>query len=208
MQSSAARSKTEDDMYWKAHGGIPIARARAELYLLAHKVIPTSQSTLQAGSAECGTERSAAGIFQDAQKMLNFILSILSITTNRAAMPLLAALGVFIAASVPAFAADAFAVGCNHYKQGKFPLAKAFFVKAVQDEPTSIAAHYQLANTYFQLGEYDNSIFQYNACLKLNPDNRMRAFCVSAMSQIQNLKRTNANKVASSSTADSTVKHY
>lgn len=140
--------------------------------------------------------------------MLNFILSIFSIVPNRAAMPLLAALGIFITACLPSFAADAFTVGCNHYKQGKFPLAKAFFVKAVQDEPTSIAAHYQLANTFYQLGEYDNSIFQYNACLKLSPDSRMRSFCVSAMAQIQNLKKAQVNKVASSSTSSSTVKQY
>lgn len=137
--------------------------------------------------------------------MLNFILSIFSISPNKAAMPLLAALGIFFTASLPGFASDAFTAGCNQYKQGKFPLAKAFFVKAVQDEPTSIAAHYQLANTFFQLGEYDNSIFQYNACLKLNPDVRMRAFCVSAMTQIQNLKRTNANKVASNTTAQTAI---
>lgn len=141
--------------------------------------------------------------------MLNFILSIFSITTNRAAMPLLAAFGIFITACMPSFAADAFTAGCNQYKLGKFPLAKAFFVKAVQDEPTSIAAHYQLANTYFQLGEYDNSIFQYNACLKLNPDNRMRSFCLGAMAQIHSLKRCSANKVASSNTSSaSTVKQY
>ena len=141
--------------------------------------------------------------------MLNFILSIFSISPNKAAMPLLAALGIFLTASLPSFASDAFTVGCNHYKQGKFPLAKAFFVKAVQDEPTSIAAHYQLANTFFQMGEYDNSLFQYNACLKLNPDARMRAFCVGAMAQIQNLKRTQAQKVASSGTASpANVKQY
>ena len=133
--------------------------------------------------------------------MLNFILGIFSITTNRAAMPLLTALGIFMTACLPVLAADAFTAGCKHYQQGKYPLAKAFFVKAVQDEPTSIAAHYQLANTYFQLREYDNSIFQYNACLKLNPDSRMRAFCTGAMAQINNLKRSNANKVASSDTS-------
>ncbi|PZM82903.1 MAG: hypothetical protein DKT66_13025 [Candidatus Melainabacteria bacterium] len=141
--------------------------------------------------------------------MLNFILSIFSITTNRAAMPLLAALAISITVCMPSFAVDAFTAGCNQYKLGKFPLAKAFFVKAVQDEPTSIAAHYQLANTYFQLGEYDNSIFQYSACLKLNPDTRMRSFCLGAMAQIHNLKRSSANKVASSNTsAASTIRQY
>lgn len=192
------------------HGGIPIAHARAELYLLSQKVTPTSQLTLQSQAPRiAASHRRPAGEIQDAQKMLNFIIGIFSITTNRVAMPLLAALGIFITACLPSYASDAFTVGCSHYKQGKFPLAKAFFVKAVQDEPTSIAAHYQLANTHFQLGEYDNSIFQYNACLKLNPDSRMRAFCTSAMSQIQNLKRSSANKVASSSTNTvSTVKQY
>ena len=140
--------------------------------------------------------------------MLNFILSIFSIVPNRAAMPLLAALGIFITACLPSLASDAFTVGCNHYKQGKFPLAKAFFAKAVQDEPTSFAAHYQLANTLFQLGEYDLSIAHYNACLKLCPDQRMRSFCISAMAQIQNLKKSQANKVASVSTSSSTVKQY
>ncbi len=140
--------------------------------------------------------------------MLNFILSIFSIVPSRAAMPLLAALGIFITACLPSFAADAFTVGCNHYKQGKFPLAKAFFHKAVQDDPTSIAAHYQLANTYFQLGDYDRSIAYYNACLKLSPDQRMRTFCISAMAQIQNLKKSQASKVASVSTSQSTVKQY
>lgn len=123
-------------------------------------------------------------------------------------MPLLAALGIFVTGCLPSFASDAFTVGCSHYKQGKFPLAKAFFAKAVQDDPTSIAAHYQLANTLFQLGEYDRSIAYYNACLKLSPDQRMRTFCIAAMAQIQNLKKSQANKVASSNTSSAIVKHY
>jgi len=140
--------------------------------------------------------------------MLNFILSIFSIVPNRAAMPLLVALGMLTTACLPSHAADAFTVGCNHYKQGKFPLAKAFFAKAIQDDPTCLAAHYQLANTLFSLGEYDRSIAEYNACLHLGPDMRMRAFCVSAMSQIQSLKKAQSNKVASASTAGLTVKQY
>lgn len=140
--------------------------------------------------------------------MLNFILNIFSITTNRTSMPLLAALGIFITACLPSFANEAFSVGCGYYKQGKYPLAKAFFLKAVQDDPSCIASHYQLANTLFQLREYDRSIGEYNACLKLNPDARMRSFCVAAMSQIQNLKRSQSNRVANNSTGTSTVKQY
>ncbi|MBA3857624.1 MAG: hypothetical protein C0507_12010 [Cyanobacteria bacterium PR.3.49] len=140
--------------------------------------------------------------------MLNFILNIFSITTSRATMPLLAALGILITSCLPSFANEAFAIGCSHYKQGKFPMAKAFFLKAVQDDPTCIASHYQLANTLFQLREYDRSAAEYNACLSLKPDARMRAFCVSAMSQIQSLKRSQANKVANNSTNTSTVKQY
>ncbi len=140
--------------------------------------------------------------------MLNFILSIFSIVPSRASMPLLAAFGIFITACLPSFASDAFTVGCNHYKQGKFPLAKAFFAKAVQDEPTSINARYQLANTLYQLGEYDRSIANYNACLRLGPDQRMRSFCIAAVAQIQNVKKSQAAKVATSNTSSSTIKQY
>ncbi len=140
--------------------------------------------------------------------MLNFILSIFSIIPSRATMPLLAAFGIFMTACLPSLASDAFTVGCNHYKQGKFPLAKAFFSKAVQDEPTSINARYQLANTLYQLGEYDRSIANYNACLRLGPDQRMRSFCIAAVAQIQNVKRSHAAKVATSSTSSSTIKQY
>ncbi len=123
-------------------------------------------------------------------------------------MPLLAAFGILITACLPSFAGDAFSVGCQHYRQGKFPLAKAFFAKAVQDEPTSINARYQLANTLYHLGEYDRAIGNYNACLHLGPDQRMRSFCLAAVAQIQNLKKAQTNKVATNSTSSATIKQY
>lgn len=140
--------------------------------------------------------------------MLNFILSIFSIVPGRTSMPLLLVLAMVMTTALPSFATDAFTVGCSHYKQGKFPLAKAFFTKAIQDDPTNLAAHYQLANTLFQMGDYDRSIGQYNACLHLSPDARMRAFCLSAMAQIQSLKKGQANKVASSSLGAGSVKQF
>jgi len=140
--------------------------------------------------------------------MLNFILSIFSITTSRTTMPLLAAVGILITTCLPSFANQAFSVGCAHYKLGRFPMAKAFFLKAVHDDPTCIASRYQLANTLFQLREYDRAIAEYNACLSLKPDAKMRAFCTSAIAQIQNLKRSQANKVADSGTGTVAAKQY
>lgn len=185
------------------YGGITIDLGRAEIYSLAHKQAST---LLRRKFHPLSRARRAARRLSGRAEMLNFILNIFSITTNRTTMPLLAALGIFVSACLPSFANEAFTIGCTHYKQGKFPMAKAFFLKAVQDDPTCIASHYQLANTLFQLREYDRSIAEYNACLSLKPDARMRSFCVSAMSQIQNLKRSQANKVATTGTTASSVK--
>lgn len=135
--------------------------------------------------------------------MLNFILSIFSIVPNRAAMPLLVALAFVTTLATPSFASDAFTVGCGHYKAGKYALAKAFFAKAAHDDPTSLAAHYQLANTFFQLGDYSHASAEYNACLCLQPDARMRSFCVAAINQIHHMKKAQASKIASSSTSSS-----
>lgn len=90
----------------------------------------------------------------------------------------------------PAFAADVFALGCTHYQQGKFALARAYFTKAISENPRHWAARYQLANTLLRLEEYDAARTQYTVCLSICPDMRTRSYCAKALTQIARLKES------------------
>lgn len=105
-------------------------------------------------------------------------------------LPLVLSVIVLAASAMPSFASEAYFAGVKQLKLGKIALAKAYFAKAVIDEPSSIAAHYQLANCNYDLGQYDRALCEYNVCLTLNPDVKTRAYCTYAMNHIHNVKRS------------------
>lgn len=115
-------------------------------------------------------------------------------------LPVFLSLLILGFAALPSFAGEAYFAGVKQLKQGKVALAKAFFAKAIVDEPTSIAAHYQLANCSYELGHYDRALSEYNVCLTLNPDVKTRAYCAYAMKHIHNVKRS-LNQVAATPTS-------
>ncbi|HEY9787098.1 MAG TPA: tetratricopeptide repeat protein [Candidatus Obscuribacterales bacterium] len=89
----------------------------------------------------------------------------------------------------PAFAEDVFSIGCSNYAKGNYALARAYFAKAVQEAPSYWPAHYQLANTYLKLEDYNRALTEYTVCLQLCPDLKTRSLCAHAMRQIESFRR-------------------
>lgn len=105
---------------------------------------------------------------------------------------LLAAASAFslsILVTQAALALDVFSLGCTHYNKGNYALAKAYFAKAIADHPHYWPAHYNLANTYLKLEEYNNALTEYTVCLSICPDMKTRAYCARALQQIEGLKK-------------------
>lgn len=54
--------------------------------------------------------------------------------------------------------------------RNKPDLAKQYITKAIDNEPNNAVAHYNLGNTYQQMGEFKKSCLSYRTCLSLSPD--------------------------------------
>jgi Ca-activated chloride channel family protein len=62
-----------------------------------------------------------------------------------------------------------FNLGAAHYKAGDFSKALEYFSKSVENEKIAVDSNYNLGNTLFRLGKYDQSIKAYESVLAQAP---------------------------------------
>jgi tetratricopeptide (TPR) repeat protein len=80
---------------------------------------------------------------------------------------------------------DPLTLGMQQFKSGNYSGAKPQLELAARQHPKSAQLQYVLGNTYFQLGNRAQAKQAYEACLSLNPDATISAYCQKMLSHLK-----------------------
>lgn len=90
--------------------------------------------------------------------------------------------------ALEARSSEIFDTAVRHYKEGNYLLARRRFEHLLRRDPNCWPAHYQLANTYMKLNEFELARREYELCLK-EVDSATGAACRKAIAYIDATSR-------------------